>query len=114
MRKILEALSKKKGTNAKKTLDLAARKQLADKKKQYMSARKQKLTELGSKQKSELAAVKQRVAQLPKGQRTSEGKRMRAAIREKYAKLKKKIPTAAKKGIGEVVSLIKGIKTLRV
>ena len=65
-------------------------------------------------QKKELAAVKQQIASLPRGRRAAEGKRLRAAIRERYAKMKKRLPTSAKKSLGEMVSMIKGIKTLRI
>ena len=95
-------------------MDAVAKKQLADKKKAYMNVRKEKLKTLAANQKKELSTIKQRIAALPRNQRTAEGKRMRAAIRDKYSKLKKRLPTAAKKTMGEVVSLIKGIKTLRI
>ena len=114
MRKILEALQKKKGTAKKSSLDAVAKKQLSAKKKEYNAVRKNKIKNLTILQKNELATVKQQIASLPRGKRASEGKRIRAAIRDKYTKLKQRIPTTAKKSLGEIVSLIKGIKTLKV
>ena len=114
MRKILEALQKKKGTAKRTSLDTVAKKQLAAKKKEYNAVRKQKLKDLTVRQNKELASVKQQLAALPRGKRAAEGKRMRAAIRDKYKQMKQKLPTTAKKSLGEIVSLIKGMKTLKV
>ena len=88
--------------------------QLAAKKKEYNAVRKNKIKNLTIRQKNELASVKQQILSLPRGKRSAEGKRIRAAIREKYKKMKHRFPTTAKKSLGEIVALIKGVKTLKV
>jgi hypothetical protein len=114
MRKILEELQKKSQAKKKTSLDTAAKGQLAKAKKEYLATRKDKLKQIQTKQKSELATVKNRIAGLAKRERVAAGKKLRAAIREKYAKIRKGMPTAARKQIGEVASLLKNIKSLRI
>ena len=114
MRKILEELQKKKGTAKRSALDTTARKQLGARKKEYNALRKDKLKTLNARQKQELQAVKVKLKTIPRKERTTMGKTMRAAIKEKYTKLKKQFPTSAKKTISEMSSLLKGIKALRV
>ena len=114
MKKILEALQKKKGTAKRTALDANAKKQLGAKKKEYNALRKEKLKNLNARQKQELKVVKEKLKSVPRKERVAMGKQMRSGIKEKYNKLKKQLPTSAKKNISELTSLLKGIKGLRI
>ena len=112
--KILQQLQKKTGDDKTKRLNTAAKKQVAARRKEYNSIRKDKLKAISAKQKNELKAVTARLKTLPKKGRAAAGKKLRAEIRARFAKLKTQMPTSSRKSIGELTSLMRNIKVLRV
>ena len=114
LRTALQALKETRQRNTKKRLNTQSRKQITAKRREYTAIRKQKVKAISERQKAELKTVTQQLKGLPKKDRTSRGKVLRAAIRAKYKKIKDKIPTSSKKSMGELVNLIKTAKVLRV
>ena len=91
-----------------------AQKQKTVAKRKYLSVRKDKLKAIAAKQKQDLKKVTAHLKTVARKDRVKTGKRLRAAVRDRYKKLKDKMPTATGKSVSELATLAKNIKILRV
>ena len=110
----LSALQKQKHAGAKKRLNRQTQKQKTVAKRKYLSVRKEKLKAIAARQKQDLKKVTAHLKTVPRKDRVKMGKRLRAAVRDRYKKIKEKMPTATGKSVSELSSLEKNAKILRV
>ena len=80
----------------------------------YNSVKKQKTKELNAKKKQELSIGRAAIKRLPKKSQAAARKQLNAKVKEKYDKLKAKLPSATGKTPAELVSLMRKLRTLRV
>ena len=114
LRATLAALQRQKQDGAKKRLNRQAAKQQTVAKRKYATLRKEKLKVISSKQKAALKQVTKHLKALPKKVRVSKGKALPAQIRSKYKKMREQLPAAKGKSLGEVSTLAKNAKVLRI
>ena len=113
MQAALQALQRSKQEATKKKLTRAGAKQKTAARKRYNAVRKEKLKSITARQKEELKKVTAHLKTLPKARRAAEGKKLRAAVRERYKKMKERLPSATGKSLSEIATLEKGAKSLR-
>ena len=113
MQAALQALQRSKQDATKKKLTRASAKQKTTARKRYNAVRKEKLKNISTRQKLDLKKITAHLKTLPKGRRVAEGKKLRAAVRERYKKMKERLPSATGKSLSEIATLEKGAKSLR-
>ena len=111
-RKLLAKLLAQKSKSTKTAKSKKSYKSTA--KKYYNDVKKAKTREMNTKKKAELAAGRAAIKRLPKKQQAAARKKLTAAVKSKYDKLKKLLPPAGKKTAAELTGLMKRMRTLRV
>ena len=69
--------------------------------------KKAKTREMNTKKKAELAAGRAAIKRLPKKQQAAARKKLTAAVKAKYDKIKKMLPPAGKKTAAELTGMLK-------
>ena len=107
---LVQLLASKKTARSKKAKSGYSKKARAA----YNSVKKQKTKELNATKNRELSIGRAAIKRLPKKQQTAARKQLNAKIKDKYDRLKAKIPSATGKTPAELVSLMRRLRTLRV
>jgi hypothetical protein len=110
----LAALQRQKQDGAKRRLTRQSQKQQTVARRKYASLRKEKLKAISAKQRAALKQITAHVKTLPKKERASKGKALRAQIRAKFKKMKEQLPASKGKSLGEIATLAKNAKILRI
>ena len=80
----------------------------------YNKVKKAKTAEINTKKKQELAIGKAAIKRLPKKQQAAARKQFAAKVKQKYDAIKAKLPSTAGKSAGELVSLMRKVRTMRI
>ena len=80
----------------------------------YNKVKKAKTAQINARKKQEVAIGKAAIKRLPKKQQASARKQFNAKIKQKYDAIKSKIPSSSGKSAGELVSLMRKVRTMRV
>ena len=70
--------------------------------------------EINAKKKQELSIGRQAIKRMPKKQQAAARKQLAAKVKQKYSAIKAKMPTSSGKTPGELVSIMRKIRTMRV